>query len=531
MNSKGQANNVFRLLIYAIVAAVLILLIYNFFIVKPVDATDEMRKSLAYSQANLGKAFTNEIFFAKDFSISAERSLDDSQTNVSFQCLDPNVCGKLLDTTPKRATSLKDGITQVTTRCDYAFTVFSCRVYFGLPPAQVAIEKSEIPTSIDLTKEKAVFKVQIMNIGKQIGSNVFLDTVLYKKEIIENELKELLYSESPEVQFMETLAPNESRGFSIPLKISDNGDFVLKYRVEGIDSGFEEGRTEFKVAGAPEKQNCFIGRIGETTLSIENNLCETQFICTGCGTASECAFRWQQQEPEGEFTAATTDYSITTYQPYSNGTCVADAVQENEGTTSGTDSRENQEPSQPPSNEDSGTPPQSPQDDNPPQMQASDWIWPLGKFVVESCYGDRPYITNGSKFHGGIDVAVPKNTSVVAVDGGIVIRAGSSGCGTGFGNCAVIRHPSGIFSSYNHLEKALVEVGKNVAKGDLIGLSGNSGGNYGYHLHLSVFTRESDVQIGARGKNPVCFFPESVKSKLTFTGQNCKVPNPLTNGC
>ena len=547
MNNRGQANSVFRLLIYAIIAAVLILLAYNFFIVKPVDASQEIRDGIAYSQANLGKAYTKEVFFPKDFSISAERSLDNSQTNVSFQCLDTTVCGKFLDVTPKRATALKEGISKITTRCDYAFTVFSCRVYFGLPPAQVAIEKSEIPAAINLEKESPVFKVQIRNIGKQTGANVFLGVELYKKELIENEEKELLYSESPSVQFMETLAPNEAKSFSIPLKINDNGDFVLKYRVEGVDSGYQQGKAEFKVTGAQEKQSCIIGNVGETTLSIERNRCETQFICNGCTTASECAYKWQKQEPEGDFTPVTTDFAITSFEPYANGTCVADSTSGNQASAGGQEiTQQSQTPSnqgtqQPPQTQPTGTqdtdtqtqqPSQPQQQNNNPPIQGNGWIWPVNLMEVNSCFGARPYLGSGN-FHGGIDMPVGKGTPVMAVDNGTAIRTGSENCGTGFGNCVVVQHSNGTYSSYNHLEKALVKVGDNVTKGQVVALSDSTGNSTGDHLHFAVFTSAADVQVGARGKNPMCFFSESVKSTLTFTGINCKAPypDPKTYGC
>ena len=226
MNSKGQANTTFRFFIYAIVVVAIIALIYNFFIVKPLDPIDEMKKAIAYSQSNLGKAYTKEVLFPDDFSVSAERSLDDSLTNVSFHCFDTSVCGKLLDATPKRITTLKDGIVKITTRCDYAFTIFECKVYFGLPPAQTIVEKAVIPELIDVSAQEPKFNVEIRNTGNQTAAKVFLSIELYKKEIIENEEKELLYSDLPTTEFIETLAPTETKSFSIPLKISDNGNFV-----------------------------------------------------------------------------------------------------------------------------------------------------------------------------------------------------------------------------------------------------------------------------------------------------------------
>jgi murein DD-endopeptidase MepM/ murein hydrolase activator NlpD len=96
-----------------------------------------------------------------------------------------------------------------------------------------------------------------------------------------------------------------------------------------------------------------------------------------------------------------------------------------------------------------------------------------------------------------------------------------------------VQHPNGLFSSYNHLEKALVKVGDKVTGGQVVALSDSTGKSSGDHLHFAVFTALQDVQVGARGKNPLCLFPESIKSGLIITGINCKppFPNPTTNGC
>jgi len=74
--------------------------------------------------------------------------------------------------------------------------------------------------------------------------------------------------------------------------------------------------------------------------------------------------------------------------------------------------------------------------------------------------------------------------TVLAAEGGQVVFANWDG--TGFGHLILIRHAGGLTSYYAHLSKIDVAVGQSVLKGQPIGLSGNSGGNYGYHLHFEV---------------------------------------------
>ena len=61
------------------------------------------------------------------------------------------------------------------------------------------------------------------------------------------------------------------------------------------------------------------------------------------------------------------------------------------------------------------------------------------------------------------------------------------------GNYVVIRHSDGSLGGYWHLQKdgALVDKGDTVKKGQLIGLSGNTGYSAFPHLHFWVYNRDS----------------------------------------
>jgi murein DD-endopeptidase MepM/ murein hydrolase activator NlpD len=87
------------------------------------------------------------------------------------------------------------------------------------------------------------------------------------------------------------------------------------------------------------------------------------------------------------------------------------------------------------------------------------------------------------QWHYGQDFEVPFGTEVYATGDGKVIESGWSG---GFGNCIVIEHGYGLHSTYGHLSEIKVPLGMNVKRGDLIGLSGNSGTSSGAHLHYQI---------------------------------------------
>jgi murein DD-endopeptidase MepM/ murein hydrolase activator NlpD len=69
----------------------------------------------------------------------------------------------------------------------------------------------------------------------------------------------------------------------------------------------------------------------------------------------------------------------------------------------------------------------------------------------------------------------------------------------GFGNFIVIDHGYGLRTTYGHLSKINVAQGVKVKRGDMIGLSGNTGTSSGPHLHYQI------DQFGQH-RNPIHFF-------------------------
>jgi murein DD-endopeptidase MepM/ murein hydrolase activator NlpD len=105
------------------------------------------------------------------------------------------------------------------------------------------------------------------------------------------------------------------------------------------------------------------------------------------------------------------------------------------------------------------------------------------------------------RMHYGQDFSVPYGTEVYATGNGTVIESGwNSG---GFGNYIVIDHGYGLQSTYGHLSEIKVSKGMNIKRGDLIGLSGNTGTSSGPHLHYQI------EQFGQH-KNPANFFNNDI---------------------
>jgi murein DD-endopeptidase MepM/ murein hydrolase activator NlpD len=99
----------------------------------------------------------------------------------------------------------------------------------------------------------------------------------------------------------------------------------------------------------------------------------------------------------------------------------------------------------------------------------------------------RTYTHDGTvidhQTHLGQDIASLKNAVVPAANTGRVVFVGPLGI---YGNAVIIDHGLGLFSLYGHLSEATVKEGAQVARGDPIGKTGDTGLAAGDHLHFSM---------------------------------------------
>ena len=106
----------------------------------------------------------------------------------------------------------------------------------------------------------------------------------------------------------------------------------------------------------------------------------------------------------------------------------------------------------------------------------------------------RTYQYNGEiidrQVHLGMDLASVTHAPVPAANSGVVIFSGSLGI---YGNTVLIDHGLGLFSMYAHLSRSDVSKGQKVSKGDLLGLTGNTGLAGGDHLHFSILVHNTFV--------------------------------------
>ncbi len=104
---------------------------------------------------------------------------------------------------------------------------------------------------------------------------------------------------------------------------------------------------------------------------------------------------------------------------------------------------------------------------------------------VASGYGRRFHpIYRVFMMHEGIDFTLDIGTPIHATGDGVVKRLERSRAG--YGRNIVIEHGNDYKTLYAHLSEFKVEKGQRVERGDVIGLSGNTGTSTGPHLHYEV---------------------------------------------
>lgn len=117
--------------------------------------------------------------------------------------------------------------------------------------------------------------------------------------------------------------------------------------------------------------------------------------------------------------------------------------------------------------------------------------WPLrgGAGSISSGFGPRCIPGYGCDYHMGVDLSVPMHTQVLAADGGTVMAAGDSVEDGSYGVSVLIKH-KGLYTRYAHMARGSLRVkkGDKVSKGQVIGLSNNTGASTGPHLHFEVRT-------------------------------------------
>jgi murein DD-endopeptidase MepM/ murein hydrolase activator NlpD len=134
------------------------------------------------------------------------------------------------------------------------------------------------------------------------------------------------------------------------------------------------------------------------------------------------------------------------------------------------------------------------------------------KANINSPFGKRTHpVTGEESSHWGVDFACDEGTEVVAVcDSSVCLKKTEEKAGNMLTLFCIVEGKK-YFFNYFHLKQSLVNVGDKVKKGDIIGLSGNTGVGTGPHLHFEVWEDTAIKEDREKNcKDPEGYFEEVV---------------------
>lgn len=112
-----------------------------------------------------------------------------------------------------------------------------------------------------------------------------------------------------------------------------------------------------------------------------------------------------------------------------------------------------------------------------------DFINPLNSKITSPFGTKRVYNGSLKSYHSGTDYRAKIGTPIIASNSGIIKISQDRFYS---GNSIVIDHGHGVYSCYFHLSKMNYKVGDFIKKGEVLGLSGDTGRITGPHLHYTI---------------------------------------------
>lgn len=134
----------------------------------------------------------------------------------------------------------------------------------------------------------------------------------------------------------------------------------------------------------------------------------------------------------------------------------------------------------------------------PPAAKIALVYRPCDTQFINQYFGANPQNYPLTPGHEGLDYAVVKNAPFYAAAPGTVVHASdrrwSSDAASDYGWHVVIQHEGGYATVYAHARPDLpVVVGQQVAAGEIVGYSGNTGKTTGYHEHFTLLDQTGTI--------------------------------------
>lgn len=312
----------FDILVYAIVAVVLLFVLYSIISVyfQPATLNSVIKGDItkARSDAFAGKLVPIEYNLIPGDTTIIASSFKDTKLLVSVECVDPKICcnrgeicGKEVEWDYGQARVKQEIKAVLFTRCVNEQGIDTCKIYIGEKPAQAKIYQTAM-----LKQEGQItyIKVTAGNSGEQnlaLGSHTL---ALYKKanqDWIDT-------GEEFEPKTADLLAPQQTQTVVWELQALPLGDYKATVKFEAPNAGYDQNNITFTVS---QGNTCIIsGQQTQTIADVSSGKYEEIHYCTGCLYGYECAAAWNENQPGKSFIAVDKDSAYCIKDTY-EGAC------------------------------------------------------------------------------------------------------------------------------------------------------------------------------------------------------------------
>ncbi|GEM_PF-5071902 len=313
----------YQLLIAAIAAALLLGIFFNVFeklFQTPEDPVIQIQKSLQTAKLNQGTLTdagtlqfqTNQTLFTTQFS---EAGLE-----LDFSCTDPALCCDRDAPCSDRTnwTSTRIGVRGSTrlpayARCEENFNLIVCTAYFGKKPAQLSVQLTGPPDTVNLSTGPVRIQAQTTNTGTlpAIANTIELSVF----HVIENQ-QTFSYQQTVPI---ETINPSETRDTIFTFDPLQNGRFEARVTVRGENAGTNEKTIRFETTGGVANTcRALTETQTEKSLDLSRGQCREKFFCSDCALGIQCKTAWETERPELDFMEGDSSFAAVYSGPINN---------------------------------------------------------------------------------------------------------------------------------------------------------------------------------------------------------------------
>jgi murein DD-endopeptidase MepM/ murein hydrolase activator NlpD len=145
-----------------------------------------------------------------------------------------------------------------------------------------------------------------------------------------------------------------------------------------------------------------------------------------------------------------------------------------------------------------------------------------GNYRISSPYGNRRLDNGDNRFHSGIDYVGTDSKEIIAPTNGKIVSSqiitDKNNPTWEWGNYVKMDDLNGFYLFFCHLSSRNVKAGQTVAKGQIIGLEGQTGYSLGSHLHFEVRRKSDNTTINPEQYFKILFdwYKNAVKKKYGF---------------